>query len=301
MENLEEKKIKPRKAIVAFLLSVLVVGLGQLYNGQLKKALFFFFGILIYAIGINIFCIAYFWVYVVAFIILVILWLCAVIEATLTAHKSKEYELKSYNKWYVYFLSVVIGYFAVYVGEDISKKTRYRLFKASSDTSYPNIFAGDRVLGDFGIYKHQEPTYGDLVVFLMPDGTNSVFRIVGMPNDTLSVENQLVKYKNKEFSSKLISTLFFEEYEMEEFVETLPNGVEYKIIRSKIPFYQEMNSLKETVVPSNSYFLLGDNRNLSADSRFIGFVQREQIQGKLLSVYFSKDFKRINISLSKEQ
>ncbi len=84
---------------------------------------------------------------------------------------------------------------------------------------------------------------------------------------------------------------------MEEFLETLPNGVEYKFVRSKTPFFQGNDTIDEIIVPSNSYFLLGDNRNFSADSRFIGFIQREQIQGKLVLIYFSKDFKRINESL----
>ena len=301
MENTGEKKISPRKAILAFFLSILAPGLGQLYNGHLKKALFFSLGILIYSISINVFGFKiHFWTFAISLAILVMLRLLITIEATLTAYKSKEYRLKGYNKWHIYLLLVMIWYFAVFVGESISNKTRYQLFTVSSDSGYPNIFAGDYVLGDFGIYNSQEPAYGDLVVFSMPDGMNYVYRIIGMPNDTLNIENQLVRYNNKELPSKLTSTLFYEGCEMEEFIEILPNGVEYKLIRRKTPLFQENNAFKGIIVPNNSYFLLGDNRDFSADSRFIGFVQREQIQGKLLSIYFSKDLKRINIKLQKE-
>jgi len=295
MENSENKKVYPRKAILAFLLSILVPGLGQLYNGQLKKALFFSLGLLICVISINLFGLKnHFWVYVIALIVLVILLLLVAVEATVTAHKNKKYELKSYNKWYVYLLLVVIWYFAVSVLEHIASDTRYIISIVKSDSGFPTIFSGDYILGDYGFYNSQEPTYGDLVIFSMPDGGKYIYRVIGMPNDTLSVENQLVKYHNKDVSSKLISTLFYEKYEMEEFVDTLPNGVEYKFIRSKTPLFQGEDTFQEIIVPNNSYFLLGDNRDFSADSRFIGFVQREQIRGKLKAIYFSKDFKKIN-------
>jgi len=161
--------------------------------GNLKKALFFSLGLLIYAIGINIFGLkSHFWVYIIALAILVILFLLIATEATLTAYKSKKYELKSYNKWYIYLLLVVLWYFAVFLAEGISSMTRYKLFAVSSNSGNPNIFAGDYVLGDFSFYKYQEPTYGDLVIFSTPNGSY-VYRIIGMPNDTLSIENQLVK------------------------------------------------------------------------------------------------------------
>ena len=298
MENTGEKKIKPRKAILAFLLSILLPGGGQLYNGQLKKALFFFFGLLIYVICINLLGVkGQFLTYFAAFIILVILRLFFAIEATLIARKSKEYELKGYNKWYVYLLMIVLGYFVSSIVENITSNSRYILSIIHSDSGFPNVIIGDYVLGDYRIYNSQEPTYGDLVIFSTLNGESYVYRVIGMPNDTLIVENQIVHYKNRELSSQKISTLHYEEYEMEEFTETLPNGVEYKFIRKKIPFIQDNDTFKEIIVPTNSYFLLGDNRDFSFDSRFIGFIQRGQIKGKLLSVYCSKNLKRINKSL----
>ena len=299
MENIEEKKIKPRKAILAFLLSVLVPGFGQFYNGQLKKALFIFLGLLIYVICINLTGVkSLFLMYCAAFIILFILRLFFAIEATVIARKSKEYELKGYNKWYIYLLIIVLGYLTSSIVENIASNSRYIFSIIRSNSGLPNVFIGDYVLGDYRIYNSQEPTYGDLAVISSTlDGESYVFRVIGLPNDTLILENQLVQYKNKETSAKKTSILLYEEYEMEEFTGTLPNGVEYKFLRKKIPSFQDNDTFKEIIVPNNSYFLLGDNRDFSFDSRFIGFIQREQIKGKLLSTYFSKDLKRINKSL----
>ena len=294
MENVE-KKVYPRKAILAFLLSIVTPGLGQLYNGQPKKALFFLFGLLTFVIcfhilGLNL----YFWAYVTAIIIEVIFILLIAIEAALTARKQKKYELKTYNKWYVYLLLIVFCILAVNI---IKSATRYKILDIKSDSGCPNLFVGDRVLGDFKIYNSQDPTYGDLVIFLAPDGANYVFRVIGMPNDTLHIENQLVKYKNKPFSWKPIPTSIYKKYEMEEFLGTLPNGVEYRFITTKNSTYQANEAFQEIVVPDNSYFLLGDNREISADSRYIGFIAREQIVGKLVLLYFSKDFKKMNKKL----
>ncbi len=295
IENSEEKNVNPRKSIYAFLLSIIMPGLGQLYNGQLRKALFFSLGILLFSISISILDLkVYFWIYAIALAIVVILRLLIAIEAIITANRSKEYESKSYNKWYVYLLSVVIGYFAVSLLERIADETRYIISVVKSDSGFPTISLGDHILGDYGFYNSQEPAYGDLVIFSMPNGERYIYRIIGMPNDTLSVENQLVKYNNKEMPSKLISTLFYDEYEMEEFIETLPNGVKYKFVRSKTPLFRGNDTFEGIIVPDDSYFLLGDNRDFSFDSRYIGFIQREQIQGKVLSIYFSKDLKRIN-------
>ena len=147
MEGSEEKKVNPRKVILAFLFSILVTGLGQLYNGQLKKALFFSLGVLIFLISINVIGLkVHFWVYFIALIILVILWLFIAIEAALTACKSKEYKLKAYNKWYIYLLSAVIWHFSFYMGESIAGKSRYIISIIHSDSGFPSIFAGDYVL-----------------------------------------------------------------------------------------------------------------------------------------------------------
>lgn len=156
------------------------------------------------------------------------------------------------------------------------------------------MVAGDYVLGDFEFYKSKQPDSGDLVVFSTTNGDSFVFRIIGMPYDTIDIEKQLVKFKNKKSSDKLISTLLCNEYQTEEFLETLPNGFKYRIYRNKTTIFSKKATIKGLVVPADSYFVLGDNRDLSDDSRFIGFVRREQIHGKLLSLYFRADFSKIN-------
>ena len=289
--------MKSRKAIVAFLLATLVPGLGYLYNGQIKKALFFHFGLLAYVIIVHLLGVmAHFRGYLAALVILVLLVVFAIIDATLTAYKNREYELKRYNKWYIYLLTIVVFHLTIPVIASITAdNSRYRLFEIVTPTGYPNLLVGDFVLADFGAFRHQEPAYGDLLVFSMPNSGNYyIFRLIGLPNDTLHIERQIVTHKNRVSFSELIATVFFEDVEMEIFIQTLPNGFQYAFARIKNPYFDENEEYSEVVVPNNSFFVLGDNRNFADDSRFIGFIEREQIQGRLLAVYFSRDLRRIN-------
>jgi signal peptidase I len=298
-EELIKEKTNSRKKLLAFLLSVLVPGLGQLYNGQPRKTVIYSVGLLTLPIGFNLLGLKpYFWAYAALIISLIVLRLAIAIEAALTAGRTKEFQLKNYNKWYIYLAIVPIWYFAVYAGESITETTRYKSFRVRSDAGNPNLIAGDYVLGDFRFYNSKQPEYGDLIVFSIPNGGSQVFRIVGMPNDTLNLENQLVNYKNKKSGATLVSSLTWKDYETEEFIETLPNDFKYRIYRNKTPSFADKATIKDIIVPAGSYFVLGDNRDFSADSRYVGFVQRQQIQGKLLNLYFSKDFSKINKSLT---
>jgi len=64
----------------------------------------------------------YFWAYFTLLLLLILFRLVIVIEATLMANGTKEYELKSYNKWYIYLAIVGIWYLAVFAGVSISEK-----------------------------------------------------------------------------------------------------------------------------------------------------------------------------------
>ena len=294
--------MKSRKAIVAFLLATLVPGLGYLYNGQIKKALFFHFGLLTYVIVVHLSGVmAHFWGYLAALIMLVLFVVFAIIDATLTAYKNKEYELKRYNKWYIYLLTIAVFHLAIPIIASITAdNSRYRLFEIVTPTGYPNLLVGDFVLADFGAFRHQEPTYGDLIVFSMPNSGNYyIFRLIGLPNDTLRINRQEVTHKNRMTFSESIATDFFEDIEVEILSQTLPNGIQYTFARIKKPYFDENEEYSEVIVPNNSFFVLGDNRNFADDSRFIGFIEREQMQGRLLAVYFSRDLRRINKRLAK--
>jgi len=298
-EDLKKPKSYTRKKLVAFLLSAFIPGLGQLYNGQLKKSVIYSIGLLILPIGFNLMGLKqYFWIYATLIILIIALRIAIAIEAMVVAGRTKEYQLKIFNKWYIYILIIIIWHVTVYTGFRISESTRYQSFIIKTDSGNPNLMAGDYVLGDFEFYKSKQPHYGELVIVSMETGSY-VYRIVGLPYDTFNIENNIVKYKNKKSISTMISSLNWNNVETEEFVETLPNGFKYHIYKNKTPFDTATATIKNIIVPNEYYYVLGDNRDFSADSRFVGFIHRQQIQGKLLRIYYSTDFSRINKSLEK--
>src|SRR5512137_2243214 len=98
MENL-----KKRRVIVALLLSVVSPGLGQIYNDQLKKGIFYLVGILL-AVIIFSFLLLSFYGMIFYLIILVGLFLFILIDALLGVIKVKAISFKSYKKWYIYLI-----------------------------------------------------------------------------------------------------------------------------------------------------------------------------------------------------
>lgn len=302
-EAKKDKQFYPRKKLFAFLLSILVPGLGQLYNGEPKKSLIYSMGLLMLPITFNLLDLKpYFWAYGLLLILLIVLVIAIAIEATITSQRKKDFQLKIYNRWYIYLAVVFFWHLAVfYTSESISKNTRYKSFKVSSDSGNPNLIRGDYVLGDFNIYKSKKPNYGELVAFELANDGMYIFRVVGLPNDTLNIENQLVKFKNKKSTPIFTKSLNWNNFAIEEFMETLPNNFRYKVYRNKIPFDANKATIKDIIVPDDSYFLLGDNRDNSADSRYIGFVKRKQIKGKILTLYYSNNFSRINKNLTNSQ
>ncbi len=123
------------------------------------------------------------------------------------------------------------------------------------------IMPGDRILGLRITYLFEEPKYGDIVVFKYPDNPKETFvkRLIGVPGDIVEVKAG-VTYVNGEALT--------ENYLKEEMFE---------------------NDYGPYVVPKDSYFVMGDNRNNSLDSRFwetTNFVPRKSILGKAFVCYW---------------
>jgi len=169
----------------------------------------------------------------------------------------------------------------------------------------PTILEGDRIFVNklsydlkvpytkWHIAEWNNPERGDIVVFYSPvDGKRLVKRVVGVPGDSIEMErNQLIingekiKYESGDFT-KDNNVSSGKKQNRPDVIENL-NGTRHPVIISHRP--TPLNTFEPVNIPENHYFMLGDNRDNSADSRYFGFVERSLIVGRALAIVLSLD------------
>jgi signal peptidase I len=295
---------KPRNAFIAFILSFLIPGLGQLYNGQRKKGIIFFALLLFPSAIFGLTRGVTFFYGLVALVIFEISWrIFTSVDAAKTAKRQKEYLPKSYNRWY-FHLGYAIAALVILIVYDNDTRLGAKTFKIPSTGNCPTLIIDDRVVVDMKLYDHKNPGYGDLVAFQRENEQYFVYRVVGLPNDTISLHDDIVTVNGKECKSTFISEKPADEpvgipgmqLTAKEFMEELPNGYKHRIIKLRpVPDSTRAN-FNNVVVPQNQYFLLGDNRDNAMDSRYIGPVNLSEIKGKIMYSYWGNSMDRININ-----
>ena len=190
----------------------------------------------------------------------------------------------------------------------------FQPFYIPSSSMEPTLLVGDRIFVSkytYGYSKHsfpfspnitnkrffsKSPNRGDLVVFKTPadNRTDYIKRLIGMPGDTIQFVDGSILINNKKVLRKRIETQNIIRcgnflLETNTFIETLPNGIKHTVV------YKKKGTLKNTKifkVPDNHYFLLGDNRDCSKDSRYldsVGYVHNLNLVGEAKLIFFSND------------
>ena len=190
-------------------------------------------------------------------------------------------------------------------------------FYIPSSSMEPTLLVGDRIFVSkfsYGYSKHsfpfspnisknrffsKNPKQGDLVVFKTPadNRTDYIKRLIGLPGDeiqfingNLFINNQNIKREKVEVFDDIRCGNFI--LKSNTFIETLPNGVRHRVSYNK---EGTLMNTKKYKVPSNHYFLMGDNRDCSKDSRFlndVGYVNSLNLVGKAKIIFFSNDTNR---------
>ena len=154
-------------------------------------------------------------------------------------------------------------------------------FKIPSGSMEPTLLVGDHILVNKFIYGVKipflrktiipvsEPQREDVIVFIYPVDKSKDFikRVIGLPGDTLEIIGSRVYINGKPFQDK---HAFYSESE-ERSGQNLGSA----------------NRIGPITVPLGDYFVMGDNRDHSYDSRFWGFVPSEAIKGKAFIIYWS--------------
>ncbi len=138
------------------------------------------------------------------------------------------------------------------------------------------------------ILPYSDAKRGDIIVFRWPTDIKFTFvkRVIGMPGDRIRIENKTVYRNGKPLDEpyKYHKSDFFDSYR-----DTFPSEPNTSIDEGARTMLQKHVVNGEIVVPDNCFFALGDNRDHSLDSRYWGFVPRENIIGKPLIIYWSYD------------
>ncbi len=146
------------------------------------------------------------------------------------------------------------------------------------------------------IFFHS-PERGDVVVFKLPtdNSTDYIKRVIGLPGDSIQMKSGILYINDKAVPRRRIGDYLYQEGDgavipMKQYIETLPNGRQHRIIKigddgplDNTPLYQ---------VPPGDYFMMGDNRDNSQDSRVlsaVGYVPAENLIGRAQFIFFSTD------------
>lgn len=135
----------------------------------------------------------------------------------------------------------------------------------------PTLLVGDSIIVDRSAYRDRAPQRHDIVLFGYPpdEKRDLVKRIVGMPGDVVVVRREQLLVNGE---------ILQEPYLDSQLLASTP------ALPATCPY-----GCEPTTVPADSYFVLGDNRHNSEDSRFWGFVKRGKVKGKAHSIYWSWD------------
>jgi signal peptidase I len=173
-------------------------------------------------------------------------------------------------------------------------------FKIPTSSMEGTLLVGDFLLVNKAVYGAElpgtslrlpafaEPHRGDVVVFQPPHetGKSYVKRLVGEPGDTLSMRDKVLHLNGAPLDEPYTRFLDFDGDAMHPRMSWQSNHLIANTMRAYRPTRDNWGPI---VVPPGHYFMLGDNRDNSEDSRYWGFVQREAIRGRPWFVYYSFD------------
>ena len=265
---------KKRRPWIAFLLSCATPGLGQLYNGQWKKAMVLWITGSLIVIGLPFLgALQKFYGFVLWIVFLIGFFISVLLDARKSAIKLKEMTPRPYNKWYVYLALFLINLFLIQPLISFVVRSNLRAYRIPASSMEPALIVGDHFIASMGYYKRERLERGDVIVFPNPKEPSKdlVRRVIGLEGEKVEIIQNKI-YVN----DKLINDSW--------------GSFERKDLSGHLSFLENFGPV---VVPTGALFVLGDNRHNSQDSRFWGFVDLHTVKGKALYLYWAKDKGRI--------
>lgn len=301
IDNAVPEGLRKRSFWLAALFTFLTPGLGHFYAGRLKRGI----GVAIVnrsilpalAVGVPLSPYTFYVGVLVGFAVFV----GSLSDACFIVRDSPQIRLHKWQRWYFYvgFLATA---FLIDRATSVVAPVAVKSFSVPTMSMAPTLMDGDMFLVDRSAYKSHGARAGDIIAFKYPRDEKYYYvkRVIGVPGDKIEIKKKKV-FRNgvplPQIALPLESVRRFKEglqkadldrYGLQsvQYFEEQIEGHDHKIIIDTESTVSESHGL--LVVPPDQYFVLGDNRDYSNDSRFWGFVPSKNIYGKALYIYFSK-------------
>jgi signal peptidase I len=271
---------KPRRPWIAALLTFLMTGLGHLYAGSPKRGLILFGIWSFWALLCSVILLAVPNIFIIIIFLiggLAIFVFCVVDAFSIAKRRKENYEPAKFNRWFVY-----AGYFVILslISALLSAGVKTNAFNITSGSMEPVLLVGDSILVNEVIYGVKlpllkktiipvtDPKRNDIVVFIYPENRSMslIKRVIGVAGDKIEIVNKKIFINDKEYKDS---------YGVFKDSNVLPQSVEPR------------DNFGPVTVPDNSIFVMGDNRDESLDSRYWGFVDLQDVEGKAFIIYWS--------------
>jgi len=288
MNDRKHKTTRERLAWVSIGLSLLTPGMGQIYCGKLTRGLVFIlvWGLSTLILPQLILSLSPMSSQLFARILLIAI-LAIPIVAMVDAHRlvertRRDYALKEYNHILVYILIFFIATGSV-LGYSLHVRDSYmEAFRVPAHSMSPTIAFDDRILGNKICYQDEDPQRGDIVVFrpIVNRKERYIKRVVAIAGDTVAMKNNELyinghKLAQVKLANSREGTIYYEDNGSEKYTIQLMDSPEKSI-----------TNFAEITVPDHHCFVLGDNRNLSFDSRNFGSVPLATIIARVDYLYW---------------
>jgi signal peptidase I len=283
---------KPRNPLMAALMSLILPGFGQLYNGEVNRGLLLFIGFALCSIPLMVLIALYLPsslmlpMLVLANVVAIGLWIYGIGNAWKTARALKEYTLKTWQKAGVYlavFLCAMLFIFPSMI--QYVRTNLVESFYLPSSSMEPSVLRGDVI---FANKQYNKPSIitssikrGDIGIFVYPNNRTQQYikRIIALPGDKIEIQNQQVFINGKALSRGEPGQ------NKDHLIVTEKQGdKEYQVQW----LASDTDTMLQLTVPPGEVFVLGDNRSASNDSRKFGTVPMRDVAGKAGQIWFSK-------------
>jgi len=203
-----------------------------------------------------------------------VLFLCVVavpvyfaVDAFLLAKRNRFPSRKGYQRWWAYVLFFVLFCLGNNAVAHLVRSFIGEAFIVPTRGMSPTILPGERILVDRLWYSRDHVHRGDVVVFRSEGPGSPLFvqRVVGLPGDEIEIRNERVFINKAEWDDP------------------------HAVFTGPPPSFEAMVDYGPARIPAECYFLLGDNRRMSKDSRMIGPIPRSDLYGVARFVYWSRE------------